>query len=516
VHPMHLGLMTSHHAVRTPSAVAVEEGGRTLTYAELDARANRLAALLDGRGVGRGDRVALLVHNRIDVIEVLVATWKLGAIAASLNFRLSSADLQAIIDNAEPAVVVSEVEFAPMLDPFVAAGLIAPPVWLDDPADPYEAQLAAHPAAPPPHLLDVAWSDDAAIIYTSGTTGRPKGATFTHAAMLHHAANVLTEYDVDAATRYLVSIPHNSSVNISFVPVLYAGGTIVFTEVRSFDGADFLDTMNRLATTHTQLVPTMLYRVLEAHRASPVPLPAVRTIGYGSAPIPPERVAEMIETFGPVFVQLYGMTETAAMGTMLRKHEHVDALAGDQAVLASAGQASYGIHVRLVDDDGNDVADGERGEVIFKGSYVMRGYWRDPARTDEVLRDGWMHSGDVGVFRNGYLHIVDRKKDLIIRGGQNLASKEIEEAIYAHPAVLEVAVVGVPEPEWGEEVVAVVVLRSGAAATEEEIRTTCVDGGLARFKIPSRVAFVDDLPRNSIGKIQKGVLREQHARPAGA
>ncbi len=505
---MHLGLITAHHAVRTPDAVAVEEQSRAITYAELDDRANRAAALLAARGVGRGDRVALLLYNRFEVLELLVATWKLGAIVASLNFRLSASDLEAIVDNAAPTLVVSQPEFAPLLDPFVARGALAGPLWLDSG---YEAALAAADPTPPAQLFAVEWSDDAAIIYTSGTTGRPKGATFTHAAMLHHAANVATEYDVDAAARYLVSIPHNSSINITFVPVLYVGGAIVFDEVRAFDGAGFLERVNRLAITHTQMVPTMLYRVLEAHRASPVDLPTMRTIGYGSAPIPPERVAEMIETFGPIFVQLYGMTETAAMGTMLRKGEHLDALAHDPAVLASAGQSSYGIHVRVVDDDGRDVAEGERGEVIFKGSYVMRGYWQDPERTAEVLREGWMHSGDIGLLRRGYLHIVDRKKDLIIRGGQNLASKEIEEALYLHPAVLETAVVGVPEPEWGEEIVAAVVLREGMAATAEELRATCAEAGLARFKLPSRVVFVDDLPRNTIGKIQKGVLRERYA-----
>jgi len=243
-------------------------------------------------------------------------------------------------------------------------------------------------------------------------------------------------------------------------------------------------------------------------------MPAMRRLGYGSAPIPPDRVKELVEVFGNIFIQLYGMIEVAAIGTMLRPEDHARALRGEPGLLASIGQPSYGIDVRVKGPAGELLDVSGRGEVVFKGPYVMRGYWNEPDLTAQAIRDGWMHSGDVAEIRDGWFYLVDRIKDIIIRGGQNIASKEVEEALYRHPAVMEAAVIGVPSAEWGEDIVAVVVLRPGERATAEELRTAALASGLTRFKCPVRIDFEPELPRNAIGKIQKQVLRSRYVTPA--
>jgi fatty-acyl-CoA synthase len=504
---MNISTCVEHHAIRHPGRTAVDDDGRrALTYAELRERVVRLANRLVELGVRPGDRVAIFVFNRLEVVELLVATAHVGAIATPLNFRLSEHDLRSILHDAAPTIVVTQRELHELVAD-VAHEISAAVVLL---GDEYETDLLAA-STRPPALPTPRAEDDVLIQYTSGTTGRSKGAVFTNTATLMHAANVALEYGLDAASRVLVSIPHNSATNIQTIPALYAGCTIVFSEVRSFDGAEWIDRVGRLRASHSQVVPTMLYRVLESWRRAPFELPTMRRLGYGSAPIPPERVRELLDAFGSIFIQLYGMIEIAAMGTMLRPEEHEQALATAPDVLGSVGRPSYGIDVRVLDDECRPVADRERGEVAFSTPYMMRGYWGAPDLTAATIREGWLHSGDIGEYRDGWLHLVDRKKDLIIRGGQNIASKEIEEALYAHPAVMESAVVGVPEPEWGESIVAVVVLRPGMSATGEELLRACATGGLPRFKMPTRVELVDELPRNAIGKVQKGELRSRYA-----
>jgi acyl-CoA synthetase (AMP-forming)/AMP-acid ligase II len=234
------------------------------------------------------------------------------------------------------------------------------------------------------------------------------------------------------------------------------------------------------------------------------------TLGYGSSPISPERLGELVDRFGPIFNQLYGMAEIASIGTILRKEDHVAALADRPELLSSCGQASFAVDVRVIDAGGDDIGPGERGEVIFGGPHVMKGYYRDAERTDEVLIDGWMHSGDVAeVSDDGFIFIVDRMKNLIIRGGLNIAPTEIENVLYRHHAVLEASVVGVPDPEWGEAILAVVALKEGMAVDPEELRTHCRNSELTSIKIPERIELLDALPKNAVGKIAKDQIRNR-------
>ncbi len=503
---MNVGVAIARAARRSPDATAVFEGERELSYRDLDDRTSRLANALHERfSIARGERVALLVHNRLEVVEVLGGCAKAGAVYCGLNFRLGESEYEAIFENAEPRLLITEPGFEALAE-HLSQRYAVPVLTL---GDAYEQVLAQASAAEPDTLHAVRGDDDVCIVYTSGTTGRPKGVLFDTRAVILHALVAAIEYELDADSRWLMTIPHNSSVQITILPLLTVGGAIGFSESRGFDAERFAAEAARCGATHTFLVPTMLFRLLEAgiDRAS---VPALRTIGYGSSPIPADRVHQLVERFGPVLVQLYGMAEVASIGTMLRKSDHAEALRGRERLLASCGRPSHAMDVRIVDDAGHDVARGERGEVIFGSPHTMKGYFRDPERTAEALVDGWMHSGDIAHWDDdGYLYIVDRKKDLIIRGGFNVVPSEIENVLYGHPAVLEAAVVGVPDAEWGEAVLAVVALKAGGSVEANELADWCRDAGLPTIKVPERVEVMDALPKNSVGKIAKRELRER-------
>jgi acyl-CoA synthetase (AMP-forming)/AMP-acid ligase II len=326
--------------------------------------------------------------------------------------------------------------------------------------------------------------------------------------MTQHASIACLEYEIGARSRYLVQIPHNSSVNITMLPCLMVGATIAFADSRSFDPARFADTVAGQRISHTFLVPTQLMRIIDQLPAHDSRLRSLLTLGYGSSPISPDRLRELLSRYGPIFIQLYGMAEIASIGTLLRKPDHVRALADMPQLLRSCGRPSLGVDVRVVDDEGRPVAPGERGEVVFRGVHLMRGYYRDPERTAETLRSGRVYSGDIGEQdADGYLYIVDRKKNIIIRGGQNIVPTEIENTLFAHPAVLEAAVVGAPDPVWGERIVAVVALREGSHATPTDLTAHVASSGLTSFKRPEEVRIVPSLPKNPVGKIDKKEIR---------
>ncbi|WP_420638854.1 class I adenylate-forming enzyme family protein [Candidatus Poriferisocius sp.] len=501
---MNVGLAFARNAARHPHHPAVF-GERELTHRELDERTNRLAnALVGAHRLAKGDRVAVLTANRPEVVEVLGAITKAGGCYVGLNFRLGPVELDQVFDNADPVLAVTDAEHRDQLDRFDL-----PVLDIDRDLD---ALAEAASPAPPDTLHQVRPGDDFCIVYTSGTTGRPKGVHFDHARVLQHATVACLEYEIDRHSRYLIQIPHNSSVNITIVPCLLIGAAQGFADSRHFDAVGFARLVEDHGVSHSFLVPTQLMRLLDRlDRSDDHRLGSLRTLGYGSSPISPDRLGELVERFGPVFNQLYGMAEIASIGTILRKEDHVRGLEHQPRLLSSCGQPSYAVDVRVVDPEGRDVEVGERGEVIFGGPHVMMGYFRDPERTAEALRDGWMHSGDVAeVDDEGFIYIVDRMKNLIIRGGLNIAPTEIENVLYRHPAVLEASVIGVPDPEWGEAIVAVVARKQGATADSQELRQWCRHSELSSIKVPERVEFVDSLPKNAVGKIAKEELRAAH------
>lgn len=504
---MNPGIALLNTARRTPDAPAVIEGDRTLTYGELNARTNRLAhALRDRFALERGDSVALLLPNRTEVVEMLGACAKLGAVYVGLNFRLAEHEYEAILDNAEPGLIVCGAEHRELAE---RLALRTGTPLLDADGPDWEPLLADGDDALPTSVHELRPRDRFCLVYTSGTTGRPKGVLFDVNAVMQHAAVALLEFELDARSRWLMALPHNSSLQITLLPLLLCGGAVVFADSRGFDAGRFAADVRRHGATHTYLVPTMLFRLLEAG-IGPEEIGTLQTIGYGAAPIPPARVRELVARYGPRFTQLYGMAEVCSIGTMLRKDDHARALAGEERLLASCGRASHLMDVRVVDRDGADLPAGERGEVVFGSPYTMVGYHRDPQRTGAALLDGWMHSGDVGVLdAEGFLFIVGRMKDLVIRGGFNVVPSEVENALYAHPAVLEAAVFGVPDEEWGEAVVACCALKEGTRAEPGELIAWCRAQGLASIKVPERIALLDALPKNAVGKIVKAGLAER-------
>jgi acyl-CoA synthetase (AMP-forming)/AMP-acid ligase II len=499
---MDVGVAVLAHARTTPQAVAAFEGDRSLTYAALDARTNRLAHRLHGLGVAPGGRVAVLLRNRLEVAEAIVGCAKAGAVYCGLNFRMSEEEYRSILINAGARVLVTEAPFRE-LAAILAAEFDLVVLDVDGP----DWQVGGS-TAPPATVHARKPTDEFCIVYTSGTTGQPKGILFDARAVSTHAMVAGLEYGMSAGSRWLTTIPHNSSVQITLAPTFFLGGAVGFLDARGFDPGAFAAEATKQGATHTYLVPTMLYRVLEAG-LSTADLPTIQHIGYGAAPIAPERVTELVGRFGPVFSQLYGMAEVASIATMLRQSDHQRIATGRTDLTASAGRPSYLADVRVVADDGSDAGPGERGEVLFHTPYTMLGYHKDPEKTAETLVDGWVHSGDIGTFDDeGYLYVVDRKKDLIIRGGYNITPSEIEKVLYSHPAVLEAAVVGVPDTEWGEAVLAAVAFTSGATASQEDLIAHCRRSGLPSIKIPERVLTMDALPKNAVGKIAKRAIVE--------
>jgi acyl-CoA synthetase (AMP-forming)/AMP-acid ligase II len=508
---MHYGTFVSRHATRHPQRVALVDGDRASTYRELDERTDRLANALRAKGLVDGDRVALVTDNRLECVEVMVGVAKAGLVFVPLDFRLDDRAAAHLLRHSGSRVVVFGASHRDQVARLSGVDGGGTPVesWvgLDDP-DGYERLLAdAAPDARPPVADDAGFC----ILYTSGTTGLPKGVFFTHQQTMDNAMAVLVEFGIDADTRYLVSYPHNSagSVNHVFGPVLMAGGRLVLGDVRGFDAERYFAVVERERVTHSQLVPTMVFRLLSSDADRGRDISSLSTVGYASAPIPAPKVREMLARFGPIFVQAYGMTETCSFATVLTMADHEAAGTAREGVLASCGRATYGVEVAIVGDDDRPVPPSTTGEVVMRGRWLFQSYWDDPELTAETYRGGWLHSGDVGYLdAEGYLYLVDRKKDLLIIGGANIASKEIEDALYEVPGVLEAAVIGVPDEEWGERPHAVVVPRPGATVSEEAVLAHCRER-LPSIKRPVAVTVRDAMPKTSTGKISKPELRRQ-------
>jgi acyl-CoA synthetase (AMP-forming)/AMP-acid ligase II len=511
---MNVGTLLLNMTARYADRPALHQNDRTVTYRQLHERTNRLASALVSRyGLGRAQRIAGLFANRLEMAEVTYGSAKAGTVYVGLNFRLKAPDLAAILDNCDPRLLVTDAEFLAQASDLAAQRGI-PVLNLDDPGpDGYEALIAAGSPNSPPWLFDIGGDDDFLITYTSGTTGRPKGLLFTHQGMMEFGAVWALEYGYTADSRLLLCLPHYGAVQTSLLPMHTVGGSVRFFDNRSFTGQVFCELVDRYQVTETYLVPTQMYRILDHLETDPTELASMRVFGYGAAPIAPSRLEAIVKRLGPRFQQLYGMLEAGGLMTQLRVEDHERAAAGEPHLYASAGKASFLVAVRTVDADGRDTLVGEPGEVIFWSPYKMKEYNADPERTAETVRNGWVFSGDVGRFdADGYLYIVDRIKDLIIRGGHNIAPREIEDRIHGHPQVDEVAVIGVPDLNWGETVVAVVVPRNDAALELEDVRSWCRDGGLSSIMQPDRLVLTPGpLPKNLIGKIDKRQVREMIA-----
>ncbi|MFJ5994918.1 long-chain fatty acid--CoA ligase [Streptomyces sp. NPDC092370] len=494
-----LGSWPARRARKTPHRTALIHGGSATDYGTLHARTTRLAHALRARGVRRGDRIAYLGPNHPSYLETLFAAGTLGAVFVPLNIRLAGPEIAyQLADSGARALV-----YGPSYAGLVAGlpGSTDVRVYLEAGAE-YEAAVAEAPGEP---IDEPVGADDTCIImYTSGTTGRPKGAMLTHGNLTWNAINVLIDHDLVADERALVSAPlfHTAGLNMLTLPVLLKGGTCVLVE--AFDPDATFDLIERHRITFMFGVPTMFDQVARHPRWPDADLSSLRILTCGGSPVPTHLIAAYQER-GLTFLQGYGMTE-AAPGTLFLDAEHALAKAG------SAGVPHFFSDVRVVRPDLTPVDAGEVGEIVVRGPHVMPGYWGLPEETAASFTDGWFRSGDAArVDEDGYVHIVDRIKDMIISGGENIYPAEIEDRLLAHPDIVECAVIGVPDDKWGEVPRAVVVPREGSALDPDEVLASLA-GHLAKYKIPKSVVLADALPRTASGKLLKSRVRTRYGK----
>ncbi|MFF3571098.1 acyl-CoA synthetase [Nocardia jiangxiensis] len=484
-----LGSWPARRARMTPDAVAVIGAGRSITFAQLYRRVARVCGELRAAGVRAGDRIVYLGPNHPAYLELLFAAGALGAVFVPVNFRSAATEIDYILGDCGARVLCHTEPYRDVVGELtveVRTICVAADEVLED------------DALVPDEPIDL--EDPCIIMYTSGTTGRPKGAVLTHGNLTWNCLNVLVESDIAADEVALVSAPlfHAAALGMLCLPVLLKGGCVVLLE--KFDPAVVFDALERHRVTRMFGVPAMYDALAALDRWDTADLSSIRVLLCGGAPVPHNTIRRYL-TRGLTFVQGYGMTE-ASPGALLLDPAHAQTKAG------SAGVPSFFSDVRVVDERGEPVADGERGEVIVSGPNVMSGYWNRPAETAEVLREGWFHSGDVAtVDADGYVYIVDRMKDVIISGGENIYPAEVENVLTAHPAVASCAVIGVPDERWGEIGRAVVVLADGQEVDPQTLLTFARER-LAGYKVPRSVHFVGELPRGGSGKVLKSVVRD--------
>lgn len=488
-----------------PEAPAIFEGTELYaTYAGLAARVRALAAgLRAAHGLKPGDRVAIFMKNCPAYLELFYAVWWFGGVVVPINNKLHPREAAWIVENSGAALLVSD-------DGKVGAGAELPKACTEIALG--SAAWSAltghgagteHPEAVDPD--DIAW-----LFYTSGTTGRPKGVMLTHWNM--RVASLAYAMDVDQpedtqSTLYAAPISHGAGIyNFIFVRV---GGRHVFPVSRGFDPDEIEALSRHFGATVMFAAPTMVKRMVEAARRSGYRGEGIRTVVYGGGPMYAADIDEALALFGPRFVQIYGQGETPMTITSLRRELVVDDTHRRwRERRASVGQAMSCVEVRIA-NDGTDAPTGEAGEILVRGATVMKGYWGNEKATAETLRNGWLHTGDIGrLDEDGFLTLTDRAKDLIISGGTNIYPREVEEVIARHPGVLEVSVIGQPSPEWGEDVVAFVVPR-GEDACDAKVLDAWCRAEMASFKKPKRYIFCPELPKNSYGKVLKTELRKR-------
>jgi acyl-CoA synthetase (AMP-forming)/AMP-acid ligase II len=484
---------------------------RRMTYGQLDERVRRLAnALIGELGLEKGDRVAILSKNCIEYMEIYYACARCGMIAQPLNWRLGEQELVRILHDGEPAVVVLSSEHADLRDALSTA--VAARQWLEFGAGSdgsYDALIDRNDDAEPAVSDSIGGDDPALILYTGGTTGESKGALHTHHSlymgMLNQTvAERVVPTDVYMLTGQMFHIPVALAMNYQA-----HGCPLVLI---NFEAKLALDVIQQEGVSAFLGITTMLNWMMAVENFSDYDLSSLRNIQYGGGPMPRSVVEAALDAFPCTIIQGYGQTEGMTM-SFLSQEDHVAALAGEHPErLASCGREGFVTSIKLVDPDGNDVPrDGlTPGEILVQSDANMVGYWRRPDLTEQTIRDGWMWTGDIAVWdSDGYIFIVDRAKDMIISGGENIYSTQVEAAIHQHPAVLESAVFGIPDDQWGEAVKAVVVLKPGESASEQEI-IEAAGKHLASYQKPKSVDFVDSLPKAPTGKILKRTLRDPY------
>ncbi|MUL85667.1 MULTISPECIES: long-chain fatty acid--CoA ligase [unclassified Mycolicibacterium] len=485
-------------AARFGDRGAVFLGKRQLaTWAQLRDRVLRLATSLQALG-DRGTRVAVASENRPEIIELMFAIWAAECVFVPINYKLHPREMADILADSGAAQVFASAKIAESL-----AATTGVPVETIGSQD-YSGRFDAEPAAPPstdPAAL--AW-----LFYTSGTTGKSKGAMLSHRSLMAMTVAHLADFDdPDENCGLIHGAPMSHGSGLYIPPYVLRGARQVVPESAAFEPEEFLDLCGHHPGSSAFLAPTMVQRLIQTGRPRPENL---KTVVYGGGPMYVDSLKKALAAYGPIFVQLYGQGEAPMTITGLRRRDHVAALeTGDDATLGSVGYPRSGVEVAVLTEDGTPAAVDEIGEIVCRGDVVMSGYWNNPTATAATLKDGWLHTGDMGSFdARGYLTLRDRSKDVVISGGSNIYPREVEEALLEHPDVIEAGVVGAPDADWGEVVVAFVVANGTGKVDAAELDAHLLER-IARFKRPKRYEFIDALPKNSYGKVLKRELRAQ-------
>jgi long-chain acyl-CoA synthetase len=488
---LNLASIVTESAARVPGSAAVRLGGSELTYADLDERSARLAALLRANGLEAGDRIGVMLPNVLEFPIAYYGVLRAGGIVVPMNVLLKRREIAFYLEDSGAKLLLAWHGFA---EEARGGAADAGAELIEVEPQSFAASLAEH--EPAPGLADTAEDETAVILYTSGTTGKPKGAELTHLNLSRNAdVASRTTCEIEAGDIAFGGLPlfHSFGQTVGMNATLRVGACLAL--VPKFDPGEALEAIQRDGITHFYGVPTMYGALLHHPQRESFDTSSLRTCITGGASMPVEVLRGFEEAFGAIVLEGYGLSETSPVASS----NHPDR----ERKPGSIGTPLEGVEMKVVDEDDNEVAQGEVGEIVIRGHNIMKGYWQRPDATEEAMRGGWFHSGDMArVDEEGYFYIVDRKKDLIIRGGYNVYPREVEEVLYEHPKIREAAVLGVPHDEWGEEIGAAVVLHDGEQLEPEEV-SAYVKERIAAYKYPRLVWFLDDLPKGPTGKILK-------------
>lgn len=501
---MIIGNLLTQNARKFPELLAIECEGRSYTYRQFNEEVNRLANGLLQLGLKKGDKLALMMKNSDHFVFTFFAAAKLGAVAVPINFRLQAFEVHYILEQSDALFVVCDKEFEYLIVKAKEGTHVQYVVTVGEPEVSgfysYEAVLTESSSEPG---IEVSESDDLEILYTSGTTGRPKGALFDHRQIFNVGISVVINMGIRQHEHILHLAPlfHSAQLNLFLISGVALGATHIIH--RDFHPVKTLQAIQEHKITHLFAVPAMYNFLLQVPNSENYNLSSIRRVGYGAAPMAPELVKKAMQLFKTdQFYNLCGLTEGGPGGILLDPEGH-------KLHLGKGGKPIFMTEARVVNEEGKDVLPGVVGEFIIKSPMVMKEYYKKQEETTSTLKDGWLYTGDLATIdEEGYITLVDRKKDMIISGGENVYSVEVEAVLYEYPAVLEAAIIGLPDEVWGEAVCAVIVPKEGMAIDEQELKNFCREK-LAGYKIPRRIFIEEQLPRNASGKILKYQLRQK-------